>query len=25
MVGLGERVTAWGYADRVNPDACRSR
>jgi len=25
MVGLGERVTAWGYGDRMNPDACRSR
>ena len=25
MVGLGKRVTAWGYGDRVNPDACRSR
>jgi competence protein ComEC len=25
MVGLGKRVTAWGYGDRVNPDSCRSR
>jgi competence protein ComEC len=25
MVGLGEPVTVWGYADRVNPDACRPR
>jgi competence protein ComEC len=25
MVGLGKRVTAWGYGDRVNPDACGSR
>ena len=25
MVGLGERVTVWGYGDRINPDSCRSR
>jgi len=25
MVGLGERVTVWGYGKRMNPDACRSR
>jgi competence protein ComEC len=25
MVGLGERVTVWGYGDRMNPDSCRSR
>ena len=25
MVGLGERLTVWGYGDRMNPDACRSR
>jgi competence protein ComEC len=25
MVGLGKRVTVWGYGDRMNPDACRSR
>jgi competence protein ComEC len=25
MVGLGERVTVWGYGDRMNPDDCRSR
>ena len=24
MVGLGERLTVWGYGDRMNPDACRS-
>ncbi|MBW2714759.1 MAG: DNA internalization-related competence protein ComEC/Rec2 [Deltaproteobacteria bacterium] len=24
MVGLGERITAWGYGDRMDPDACRS-
>jgi len=23
MVGLGERLTAWGYGDRLGPDACR--
>jgi competence protein ComEC len=25
MVGLGKRVTVWGYGDRMKPDACRSR
>jgi competence protein ComEC len=25
MVGLGERLTVWGYGDRMNPDSCRSR
>jgi competence protein ComEC len=25
MVGLGERLTVWGYGNRMNPDACRSR
>jgi competence protein ComEC len=24
MVGLGERVTVWGYGDRMRADACRS-
>jgi competence protein ComEC len=25
MVGLGKRLTVWGYGDRMNPDSCRSR
>jgi competence protein ComEC len=25
MVGLGERLTAWGYGDRPGADACRTR
>jgi competence protein ComEC len=24
LVGLGEQITAWGYGDRMDPDACRS-
>ena len=25
MVGLGKRLTVWGYGDRLSPGSCRSR